>query len=118
LDAETPGFRVDRFQKIRGLCEGKYKSSIAFERVPTTLRKTTGPDDDRLNWEELEQDTAEAAALDDTEPPTSKKKGTRPRSAWPSYGLDRRRVYVVTGIVAGAMGLIALLASLLALLGD
>jgi len=45
LDAETPGFKVlialsafeeeegDRFQKIRALCEGKYKNSIAFERV-------------------------------------------------------------------------------------
>lgn len=45
LDAETPGFKVlialsafegeeeDRFQKIRSLCEGKYKNSIAFERV-------------------------------------------------------------------------------------
>jgi hypothetical protein len=45
LDAVTPGFKVlialsafegeegDRFQKIRALCEGKYKSSIAFERV-------------------------------------------------------------------------------------
>ncbi len=45
LDAETPGFKVlialsafegeegDRFQKIRALCEYKYKNSIAFERV-------------------------------------------------------------------------------------
>jgi hypothetical protein len=45
LDAETPGFKVlialssfegeegDRFQKIRGLCENKYKKCIGFERV-------------------------------------------------------------------------------------
>ncbi len=45
LDAETPGFKVlialsafegeegDRFQRIRALCEGKYKNTIAFERV-------------------------------------------------------------------------------------
>ncbi len=45
LDAETPGFKVlialsafegeegDCFLKIRALCESRYKSSIAFERV-------------------------------------------------------------------------------------
>jgi serine/threonine protein kinase len=80
--------------------------------------KLSWPDDDLVK---LEKDTAESAALDDTEPTRKKsggRSGTRLRSAWPSYGLDHRRTWVVVGIVAGVMVLLLLLFSLLAFLGD
>jgi serine/threonine protein kinase len=83
----------------------------------TSEFKMTGPDDDLVK---LEKDTAESAALDDTEPTRKKsggRSGTRMGSPWPSYGLDHRRTWVVVGIVSGVMILILLLFSLLAFLG-
>jgi serine/threonine protein kinase len=85
----------------------------------TTGGDASEPDDDRLNLGKL-KDTAESSALDDTRPLIPKKKAGREcgRQRRLSYGLDSRRIYVVAGAVAGVMGLIVLLASFLAFLGD